>query len=278
MPPGVRTGVAVADALVVAARPPIGSTRRAVRDREHATAPRPRAAPRTRAVRRTPRPRERSRRPPPACGRRRRPCRPRGRPTLMTQGARGDRRVSRPSATPTDAHHVLGEALRSLDARGRRARTEHRDADVPELVADARDERRLRADHDQVDVERRRTSSSRPSASSARTGWQRPERGDSRVPGRGVQLVELGALSESFHASACSRPPEPTTRTLTRPSLCGAAGRAVAPVAARVGQPPEQLGERRELLVAEPLPEQLARRAATCEHDASSSLLATRCR
>src|SRR4029079_6300207 len=48
--------------------------------------------------------------------------------------------------------HLLGEGLRPRDPRGRLARPENGDAGAPELVRDARDERRLRADDDDVDI------------------------------------------------------------------------------------------------------------------------------
>ena len=48
--------------------------------------------------------------------------------------------------------HLLGEGLRPLDARGRLARPEHGHAGAPKLVRDARDERRLGADDDEVDL------------------------------------------------------------------------------------------------------------------------------
>src|SRR6187551_3456902 len=48
--------------------------------------------------------------------------------------------------------HLLGERLRPLDACGRLARPEHGDAGAPELVRDARDERGLGADDDEVDL------------------------------------------------------------------------------------------------------------------------------
>ena len=49
--------------------------------------------------------------------------------------------------------HCLGEALRALDPRGRAAGAEDRDAVAAQQVGDAGDERRLRADHDEIDVE-----------------------------------------------------------------------------------------------------------------------------
>src|SRR4029079_10713895 len=48
--------------------------------------------------------------------------------------------------------HLLRTGRRPLDPRGRLARPENGDAGAPELVRDARDERRLRADDDEVDL------------------------------------------------------------------------------------------------------------------------------
>ena len=76
--------------------------------------------------------------------------------------------------------------------RRRRARPEDGDPAAPELVADAGDERRLGPDHDEVDVER---AGEREQALAVVRAHRMalPERGDARVAGRGVQLVELGA-------------------------------------------------------------------------------------
>ena len=55
----------------------------------------------------------------------------------------------------------------------------------------------------------------RPSASSARTGWQRPIAAIPGLPGAAWSSVRPGLCSRR-HASACSRAPEPTTTTCTR--------------------------------------------------------------
>ena len=49
-------------------------------------------------------------------------------------------------------HDPLGERLRALELRGRLAGAEHRDAARAQRVGDAGDERRLRPDHDELDV------------------------------------------------------------------------------------------------------------------------------
>ena len=67
---------------------------------------------------------------------------------------------------------------------------------MPEHVRDAGHERRLGADHDEVDVDAVRTSSSRPSAVVGANRVAAAERRDARVARRGVQLVEPRALRE----------------------------------------------------------------------------------
>ena len=54
-----------------------------------------------------------------------------------------------------------------------------------------------------------------PRASSARTGWQVPSAAIPGFPGAACSSSS-SALWRSFHASACSRPPEPTMSTRTR--------------------------------------------------------------
>ena len=116
------------------------------------------------------------------------------------------------------AHHVLREALRALDLRRRGARAEDRDPAAAELVGDARDERRLGPDHDEVGAR---------ASARARAGSRRPRRGSDgscpscAMPGfpGAAWTSSTDGLCASFQASACSRPPEPTTRTLTRGSL-----------------------------------------------------------
>src|SRR5919197_5516746 len=64
-----------------------------------------------------------------------------------------------------------------------------------------------------------RARSRRPSPSSARIGWHSPRRAIPGLPGAACRSVSDGDCA-SFQASACSRPPEPTRRTLTAASLC----------------------------------------------------------
>ena len=66
---------------------------------------------------------------------------------------------------------------------------------MPETVGDACDERRLGADHDEVDVERARQG--QESFTVVRTDrMTRAELRDSRIAGRGVELVEVRALAQ----------------------------------------------------------------------------------
>ena len=66
-----------------------------------------------------------------------------------------------------------------------------------------------------------RASASKPSASCACTGWHGPSPAIPGLPGAACSSVSRG-LCASFQASACSRPPDPTTRTFTRRMLTAA--------------------------------------------------------
>ena len=132
-------------------------------------------------------------------------------PRLLELGRRGDARR---------LHDLLREGLGALDLRRRRARAEDGDAGVAEGVGEPRDERRLRPDDDEVDRRAggraRAAPRSRPASADGRCRARRcrdclGRRGGRRAP----------SLWAIFHASACSRPPEPTMRTFTRASLIG---------------------------------------------------------
>ena len=88
---------------------------------------------------------------------------------------------------------------------------------MPQRVGDPGHERRLRPDTTRS-IASSRQSASRPSPSSARTGWHCAERGDPGVAGAACSSSSSG-LCASFHASACSRPPDPTTSTFTAASV-----------------------------------------------------------
>ena len=75
---------------------------------------------------------------------------PAARPSaLITHGGRAIDSDSR-SRNACRLHHVLRERLRALDPGGSGARPEDGHADMPELICDAGDERRLRPDDDEV--------------------------------------------------------------------------------------------------------------------------------
>ena len=63
----------------------------------------------------------------------------------------------------------------------------------------------------------------RPSTSSMRIGWQRPSAAIPGFPGAACSSVSR-SLCAIFHASACSRPPDPRISTFTRASLRSRAG------------------------------------------------------
>jgi hypothetical protein len=70
-----------------------------------------------------------------------------------------------------------------------------------------------------------RQSESRPSPSSARTGWHCPRAAMPGLPGAACSSSSSG-LAESFQASACSRPPDPTISTFTAAECTACVGAA----------------------------------------------------
>ena len=210
---GVRPGVAVADRACSPARR--RAARRAARRRARTATPlRPRAAPRSRPRRRARRRRAAPRRAPPASGRRRRPC-PAARPSAFTtQGASRDRerlrgrhagrvaaRPWRTSSTPRSGPRPRSARRRRCPpARSRSATPATSGASGPITTRSASSVVRQREQPVRVVGAHRMAAA---------------ERGDPRVAGRRVQLGQLG-LWRARHASACSRPPEPTTTTCTR--------------------------------------------------------------
>ena len=121
-----------------------------------------------------------------------------------TQGVEGlldrlDRRadVRQPGGHLGRGHDVLGEGLAALEARRLGGRTEARDARRPNGVRHSGDERRLRADHDEVRA--------RPAGEGddgldiggpAGEGLARRERGDAGVARRRDHLVDRGVQGE----------------------------------------------------------------------------------
>ena len=146
---------------------------------------------------------------------------------MTTHGAPRDRQRRRASARRRRRMHVLGERLRALDrAPPRRSgRTRRRRCGA------ARRRRRRRAappgpttTSSAPSVDAR--APSRPSPSSARTGWQRAERRRCRGCRARRAARSRRGLRASRHASACSRAPEPTSSTFTRRVYSG--GRLLA--------------------------------------------------
>ena len=111
-----------------------------------------------------------------------------------TRGGGNRERCRRPDAGR--GHHLLGEALRALDAGRLGPGPEDGDAVVAQLVGDAGDERALRPDHDEVGVEGRRKAEEAVTV----VGTNRmalAERGDAGVAGGGVEVGQRGARRQA---------------------------------------------------------------------------------
>ena len=93
------------------------------------------------------------------------------------------------------AHHVLGERLRALDSRRRGARAEDGDAVVTQGVGHAGDERRLRPDDDEIEVERAREVEQAVGVLRAHRMARAVAR-DAGIAGGAVQLGEARALRQ----------------------------------------------------------------------------------
>ena len=133
-------------------------------------------------------------------------------PVGLDDARRARDRERRPRVgTPGRRHHLLREALRALDPRGLRARAEHGDAGVAQLVADAGDERRLGPDHDEIDVERA-GEREQPVAVVGANGVAGAERRDARG-----SRARRGARSATGSARAARQ-----ARARARPSRRGA--------------------------------------------------------
>src|SRR5439155_16261638 len=92
-------------------------------------------------------------------------------------------------------HELLGEDLARFQAGGGAARAEHRDAERGEIVGQTRRERRLRADHDQIDLLPKRELRERPAVA----GRDRYDAGvalDAGVAGRADHLAHARALAQ----------------------------------------------------------------------------------
>ena len=110
-------------------------------------------------------------------------------------------------------HHLLGEQLGALDPRRGCAGPEHRDARPAQLVADARDERCLRADHDQSHVERT-GQAEQPFGILGAHRVAVPRAGQSPgCPGRRATRRAKAPAPASRQARARARPSRPTGRS-----------------------------------------------------------------
>ena len=118
-----------------------------------------------------------------------------GEPVELDDAGRGRLRQRTGGGHAGGLQHLVRERLRSLDARGRGARAEDGDAVVAEVVGQARDERRLGADDDEVDPELEREGDERGVVVGAH-GMAVGERRDPGVARCCVQLVEPVAAGE----------------------------------------------------------------------------------
>ena len=115
--------------------------------------------------------------------------------------------------TPAASMTSFAKRLRALDPRGCGARPEHGDAALPQLVGEACDERRLGADDDEIDAQLERERTERRVVVGAH-GMARRERGDAGIARRGMELVHAGAARER-PGERVLPPPDPTTSTRT---------------------------------------------------------------
>jgi hypothetical protein len=101
------------------------------------------------------------------------------------------------------SHHILGEGLRRLDARGACRRTEAGDASLRHAIGEALGERRFRADDDQVGTFRQGGRGERVGARALRRHAARLAR-DARIS-RDRHQLRLGAPQRA-HQGVLARP------------------------------------------------------------------------
>jgi hypothetical protein len=128
--------------------------------------------------------------------------------------ARGFRREETPIARRRDAGvaaQILGEAFRAFQLRPGLRRPEGADAGGFQIVDQAGDERRFRADDDQIDL--------LAPAKATTAVWSEGSSGTHSAmsqmpafPGAANSLLSSGE-ADSAQASACSRPPDPMRST-----------------------------------------------------------------
>ena len=131
--------------------------------------------------------------------------------------------VARAVGTPAVCITVLANAF-ELSSRAAAAEgPKHGDAGLGHPVGEPGRERRLGADDDEVGA-RPAASSVIPSRSVTATAWSVASRPMPGFPGAACSSASRGDCA-SFHASACSRPPDPTRSTRMRSSLHAVRGR-----------------------------------------------------
>ena len=113
---------------------------------------------------------------------------------FTTHGGRAtasERAVGTPAASITSFENAFEPSIRAAAGAG----AEHGDADVAKLVCEPRDERRLRADDDEIDSELACERHERCLVVGVHRMALR-ERRDARVAGRSVQLAQARAARE----------------------------------------------------------------------------------
>jgi hypothetical protein len=119
-----------------------------------------------------------------------------GREPVRLDHARRSRLVERGRGQDAcSREHIFRKGLRALDSRGGSGRAERSDSGVAQLVRNSRDERRLRSDHREIDLERV-CQPEQPLAVVRANRVALSERGDAWISGRGVQLLEERTLAE----------------------------------------------------------------------------------
>ena len=139
--------------------------------------------------------------------------------TLRTQGARATASVSAvgtPAAAITSFANDFEPSIRAAAALGPKTASPACRSSSPTPATSG-----ASGPTTTSSTSRLRASASRPSPSSARTGWQWPSRAIPGFPGAAWSSVRRGDRA-SPQASACSRPPEPTRSTFIAGTLEGA--------------------------------------------------------
>ena len=111
-------------------------------------------------------------------------------------------------------HHVLGERLRSLDARGVLRRPEAGDAGGAHRVGDTEHQRHLGADDHQVGADACGPAATTASPEVTSTSYWSAIDAVPALPGATASASTSGSR-RSASSSACSRAPDPITRTRT---------------------------------------------------------------